>query len=98
MASLLTAAANQAWPLGRPFIVSETTGRSPRSQAAQDAGPSVGEGMRGFRQHASRQSSAHTAPCKYKAKNFLKVSGWKPIGPTGSTTTFFLITGRHQKC
>lgn len=48
----------------------------------QDPGPSGGEGHRELQ--ASERSLAHTAPCKYRAKNFLNVSGWKPVGPTGS--------------
>lgn len=29
-------------------------------------------------------ASGPTAPCRYRARNFLKVSGWKSTGPTGS--------------
>ena len=50
-------------------------------ETTQDAGSSV-RGARGLQ--ASEGSLAPTAPCKYRAKNFLNVSGWKPVGPTGS--------------
>lgn len=52
--------------------------RDPR--LSRGAGSSVGE--RGLR--ASERAWAHTAPCRYRAKNFLNVSGWKSTGPTGS--------------